>query len=530
MSRHRKKSRSYFAETMDIVKTVLLVVIAAAVVVFVIFFIKNSLSDKEDGTMKANIFTSLFKSEEESGIESSTEETVPGEEVKETVSQEGFQRDADGNIFFIRDGERVCESWLEYSGRLYYFDEIGLACTDLLSLDAFDCFFTADGALRSIEQDLSYIEPFTDYKADYPGLVKTKTLMAYLKESRSLGRFYCIEYKKTAETMSHVLGGSQNPQYTTAGTMQIAGNYIYWLSRVSSPNELESPFNGNLYRMQPGSNTREIVCEDLSGYLALSDDAIWCSKNGEIFKLTGADCREDKTVPVFTSDMATHAELHDGALYLYTDYGIPVTMKTDSFTSGVFDYALDETGEIISVKGRSTAGAGGRTYAVRSEGGRSAFVTVSEDGTETQVSGDFPGKTGSIFYNADDGYLYAELVYPDGTNHIICSSPDGYVDMLLEGKHDSYKMKIAGFGDGIVYVIEEDAMGNTVSEALDVYALTGLALSADAVQETEPETESENETVSYEGPGGAVIQGPGSGPGGSTGPGSGPAVQPGVQP
>ena len=484
----RRKKKSYFEETMDIVKAILLVVIAAAAVVFVVFFIRDSMQDEDDRKMKASIFSTLFKKEEEeTGTGAGeTEETETGteEETKEFTLKDGLTVDQDGNIVYVKDGALLVSTFLEEHGKLYYFDEIGMACTDRMNLDAMILHFGKDGALKNITVDPGYQEPYTDYLAEYPGLTKDNLLMAYLKEDRKFGRFSEIIYKKSADTMSHILGGNGSPQYTMPGTMQIADGNVYWLPFVNDPDELESLLCGKLFRMKPGDGKREIYSEDVTGFIVFTDPegktSLWYSKDGQVLKADLSEFTEDNTPVTFTEDMDYMTELSDGKLYLKTASGYPVAKESDAFHVLGFSYRLGPDGEILGSGEQKSVKVGNYTYSVKTGEmfgmERSVIVRTDEAGIEEMISGEFAGSAKNIYHNPNDNYLYMEYKYPDGSCYIACSSLDGYVDMLTGGDRGASSMKILGFADGRVYVKETYPDGGSFTEALDVYALSGLAL------------------------------------------------------
>lgn len=527
--RRRRKRQNAIMETMNLVKTILLVVIAVAVVFFVVFYIKNSLGDGGN-EMKASAFAALFGKEQETGTEKETE-TETGTETPEAVTEEteaedGLSKDKEGNIIFISEGQPVTDSWVDYRNDLYYFDEIGIACTSELSFEAFNFRFGEDGALESITQNHSYMEPYTDYRADYPGLVQTSTMMIYLKDQNRFGRFRSIAYKKAAETMSHTLGGLDNPQFTNEGTIQLEGGYVYWLPFVSGPDEMESLINGNLYRMKPGDERRQIVAKGVSGYKALSDgsgkNVIYYCQNGQMIRCGDEACREDESSIIFTEDMEYKISVEKDRLMLRTVSGYPVTKRTDAFRVGEFTYALSETGEILSAEPSESAFTGDYRYSVLTEEAfgvkRSVILRTSSDGTEEIISTEFAGETQNIIYNPEDNYLYIEYVDPEDVPHIISSSLDGYVDLLKGGDRGAKSMKIMGFDGETVIVKETYPDGTVFYEKLDVMDLTGLALACDPIDlsSREPETEPETEAV-LTGPGSettapAVYYGPGFGP------------------
>ena len=485
----RRKRKTYFEETMDIVKAILLVVIAAAAVVFVVFFIRDSMRDEDDRQMKASIFSTLFKNEEEEtgtgAGETEETETETGEEITEAVTlKDGLTVDQDGNIVYVKNGALLVSTFLEEHGKLYYFDEIGMACTDRMNLDAMILHFGKDGALENITVDPGYQEPYTDYLAEYPGLTKDNLLMAYLKEDRKFGRFSEIIYKKAADTMSHILGGSGNPQYTMPGTMQIAGGTVYWLPAVSDPDEMESLLCGKLFRMKPGDEKREIYTEDVDGFIVFSDPegktSLWFSKEGHLLKADLSEFTEDNTPVTFTEDMEYMTELSDGKLYLRTASGYPVTKESEAFHVLGFSYRLGPDGEILGSGEQKSVKVGSYTYSVKTGEvfgtERSVIIRTDEEGIEEMISGEFAGSVKNIYHNPNDNYLYMEYTYPDGSCYAACSSLDGYVDMLTGGDRGASSMKILGFAEGRVYVKETYPDGKSFTEALDVYELTGLAL------------------------------------------------------
>lgn len=86
--------------------------------------------------------------------------------------------------------------------------------------------------------------------------------------------FKTILYKKTVDNKVKPLGNEKNPEKATKNSLRAYGDYVYYLPKVaeskrSSLSEEEKERCDVLVRMIPGQNTKEIIAENVDGYLVL---------------------------------------------------------------------------------------------------------------------------------------------------------------------------------------------------------------------------------------------------------------------
>ena len=300
--------------------SVALLIIAVLMVIFVVFYIKN------------NSFlggTALFNKKTQTTEAESLLETTDDEAIDIDLSEErfGLIRLANGDIMYAMDAKEAAEydeehvlkvpadspigkdvdgtkdqkyryylanSWLDKDSNLYHFDAEGLACTDTFKEDAFIFSYDEDGILKKISYNKNYSGDSQTSQSDMPGLVQTKTLWAYMNNSRKLGDYTAVMYKKTTDSLSHVLGGDAAVQYASPYAYSIIGSKIYYLavpagasSEISgnnasnSGNHSDNSASGNdtalksiagkLFCMAPGADYREIAAENAEGFKVLQD-------------------------------------------------------------------------------------------------------------------------------------------------------------------------------------------------------------------------------------------------------------------
>lgn len=502
--KRRRKRRNAIKETMDIVKTILLVVIAVAAVAFVFLFIKGEIGGVESSDSKMSVFGSLFSGKE---TEEASNEESSGPVTIENEQKDGFAKDSEGHLVYRKEGLIVKDRWLDLDRNLYRIDKDGFVLTGSFEEDAFVYETAENGVVTSIRWNESYAD---SSPLDTPGLVKSGSMQVYLNPEIALGRLSAIVYKKSS--VSHLLGGEADPQYTRAGSLQVdAEGYIYWLPSVKKPDELEAKYNRKLYRMMPGTELRQYVAEDVDGYRVLAgangETVIYYCKGSGMYRCGSANCKDDVPTVKFTEDMEYELDLStEGKLYLKTAGGIPVTQAFDSFTTGGMTYKISENGEILSREDQIKAMVGVDLYSILSD---EAFYTIRSvvlkdtAGKKSMISSDFIGECRCIYYNEKDGRLYAEYVFSDGTPHVVMITTDGDVDLLLDNEQDVEVMEIYGFTAAGV-VVKETGMDGTVRFAvIENSATTPLAIATDPVPVEERTGTGENASSSVEmyGPG-----------------------------
>ena len=527
----RRKRNREIREVLDIIKTILLVVMAVFVIAFVLVFIRRQLGEGGDSDSKISIFGSLLKKETEPAETESQTET---EAETEAELKEGFNRDSEGRLLYMKDGKQCADCWMDIGSALYRFDKEGFAVIGTYEEDAYIYTFSDSGEVTSIVWNEDYREDFT---VDYPGMVSGSGLTVYLNEKVRLGRFYGIDYKKSS--VSHLLGGEDAPQYTGPGSIQTdQEGYIYWLPIVKNPDEMESCFNRRLYRMKPEDDKRQIVSDGVNGYRVLTGEkgetVIYYSKNGGMYRCGSAACREDASDIEYTEDMDYVLDLStEGKLFLRTVSGYPVLKETDAFKTGGFTYALSSQGEILSVKpcDRAELGEEGTWYVLTEEvfgTQRSIVVWEDEAGVRSAISSEFSGTSGSFYYHETQGRFFAEFAFLDGGQYILAVTKDGDADLLLGGDTLVQTKQIYGFTENEVIVKNTGADGKISYEAISTEESTPVAVSVEPRLLDDEESDGgdylPNEALGpgYIGnqPGNSIGPGGGSGSGtGSNGPG-----------
>jgi len=477
----RRKRRNAIKETMDIVKTILLVVIAVAAVVFVVLFIKGQIGGTADPDSKMSVFGDIFTGKETT--EAATEQTSGDMEI-ETELKDGFNKDSEGRLIYVADGTVRKNQWMDLNRSLYRIDAEGFVKTGSFEEDGFIYETSEQGAVTAIRWNENYADPSP---AAAPGLVKSGSLQVYLNSDVTLGRFSAITYKKSS--VSHLLGGENDPQYTRAGSIQTdQEGYIYWLPAVTSPDEMEKRINRKLYRRLPEGEVRQIVAEDVDGYRVVSaegaETVIYYCKGSGMYRCGSANCKDDVAVVRFTEDMEYKLDLStEGKLYLKTSGGYPVTQAFDSFRTGGMNYKISETGEILSREDQIKVVIGVDLYSILSDEvfGTIRSVVVREDGegTKAMISSEFIGECRCIYYNEKDGRMYAEYVFSDGSPHVAMITKDGDVDLLISTEEGLETMEIFGFTTEGVVVKKTDIDGKVSYSVVSSGDSTPLAIAID---------------------------------------------------
>ena len=466
-SNHRKKKReSGWKDAVSLVTALSLVVIAVLMVIFVYMYIKDS----------SGIF-SFFNSDKkpETEVSAASEEESTGEELGLDLASEhyGLISSQEGIYYVLTpseaalwdedeklktsDGYEILSStWAEVQHQLYHFDEKGHAATGNMSEGAMNYTFGDDGALQRVMYNPGYRPDPSSVSADYPGLVQTKTVWAYLNESKKLGQFSAIMYKKTTESLSHALGGNSNPQYSSPYTMSIHDGYIYYLAQSNDdPGGILDAINNKLFRMKPGTDVRELAAENVRGYKVIrgeNGNAVVYWYDGDVLHRTEG-FTEDHTVVSFPEDGNYYVDLdyNPGHATLMLEGGHPVTMESDSFTAGNFVYRLSQTGEILSVAPKTSISTGGYKYSFESGDAfgstRSRLLRESAaDGTIELISSEFYGTTGNMHYDYATGEMFAEFKDADGFSGILRFNKDGDIDFLqdatgVDGGYEIYAIQ-----------------------------------------------------------------------------------------
>ena len=469
-SRHKRQRA--MTDAVKLLLAFLLIIVAAAVVIFV----RGELGGIDP-----------FGRKESAETQESTEESDNGES-ESLEPKPGFNTDAEGRLYYLDEtGERLSETWLSLDSSLYYIDTEGYVQTEDLSYEGMDFEFDEKGAVSSISYD-PYFSPAGDDEDGYFSSVRDRRLVVYLDEDEMSGSFFLIRYRRTTDDTDYDLGGD-NKQYTSPYSMQIDGNYIYYLPWTDREQDGDGYLNRNLYRIEPGATVRELVAEDVEGYRVVDGD-IYYQKNGRIFMTRHAG--EDTTVPDFSAveDFYVDIEAGDKA-YLYTADGRPVTLVSDEFKAGNFRYELGADGEILSVKEKSSVSTGGYTYTIEEDSAFGTAVsrvvrTEEATGKKEIISSEFDGSCKNLHYDFDTGYMYAEYTDKAGNSRILKISKDGDVDYLLDDG-GAAKLTLYALQDNNAVCRAEAGDGSISFVELRLRASVPMALSVEPEELTEGE-------------------------------------------
>ncbi len=467
--RKRRKNNTVFADVISLLASVALIVIAVLLVVFVYFYIKNnSLSEFLPFGKSQTV-----ESTEAGGNGKKEEETSKAGEKQESADS-GLIRQENGKLVYLLnkdeqrlygkenqlpygDGERIlAKTWLESGEYLYYFGDDGCAVSEY-SEGAMQYQFDKNFILESIKYNRSYAGNAETETAGFPGLVVSKTLWAYVNESKKAGDLYAIRYKTTLDSLTFDLGGSTNPQYTSKYSMAISDGYIYYLAVSDSTDKIIEPIANKLFRMKPGQDFREIVAENVRGYLILppaggyGEAAVYYDDGSGIRRAQSVE--KDETMRIFPEDGNYYVEIVDGKAVLMLEGGYPVTLESSSFVAGNFIYSINSEGEIRSVASKSKVSLGGYSYFVENGeafGVRRARVLRQHntDGTIELISTEFIGEVGNIHYDYGTSRMIAEYKDMNGMAGLLSISTDGDVDSLIDADQIGSVGELYGINGG----------------------------------------------------------------------------------
>lgn len=513
--RRRRKKNSGLRDTLNILTSAALLVIAVLMVIFVVFYIKN------------NSFlggTSLFNkkaqtTEAESLIGTTDDETL---DIDLGEDHFGLIRLSNGDIMYAMDAKEAAEydednvlkvpadspigkdadgtkdqkyryylanSWLDKDSNLYHFDAEGLACTDTFKEGAFIFSYDEDGILKKISYNKNYSGDSQTSQSDMPGLIQTKTLWAYMNSSRKLGDYTAVMYKKTTDSLSHMLGGDAAVQYASPYAYTIVGNKIYYLavpagaSSDISGNNASNTGNysdnsasgndtalksiaGKLFCMAPGADYREIAAENAEGFKVLQD------KNSSgmpiVYYYDGTQIRrsvtlkKDNSMVVLSEDADYSLDISEGdKAYLTVAGGQRVMLQSAGFKAGNFTYSLAADGEILKVAEKPTVSTGGYVYSVENGeafGTRMArVIRKDKSGNRDIISGEFEGAASNLHYDYDSSSIIAEYNDNSGNGGLLKITLDGDVDFIEDSRSAGGKVVLYAIEDGkAVYKTTED--------------------------------------------------------------------------
>ena len=274
------------------------------------------------------------------------------------------------------------------------------------------------GYLQEIQTDLNYVPE--DTGEDLDSLVRTNAFWCYL-DGEDTGVFKTILYRKTVENKVLPLGDADAPEKTTRYSMRTYGDYVYYLPKVSESSraglsDSEKALCDVLTRMIPGQKTKEIIAENVDGYLVL-DDVIYYSQEGEIYS-----AESGKSAAV--GEAQYQIELSDGSLYLRDILGNPAVSDSGIVEMEDRRYKVGEDGKIEDVEKGETA-LNGVTYHLRGNGVQAA-VYGRDSGGDRQLISEAYGVQGfcivdnSIYYctyvhRSSDGEWYSQIFRTDAS-------------------------------------------------------------------------------------------------------------------
>ena len=536
--RRRRKKNSGLRDTLNILTSAALLVIAVLMVIFVVFYIKN------------NSFlggTSLFNKKAQTTEAESLIGTTDDETLDIDLSEEhfGLIRLSNGDIMYAMDAKEAAEydeehvlkvpadspigkdadgtkdqkyryylanSWLDKDSNLYHFDAEGLACTDTFKEGAFIFSYDEDGILKKISYNKNYSGDSQTSQSDMPGLIQTKTLWAYMNSSRKLGDYTSVMYKKTTDSLSHVLGGDAAVQYASPYAYTIVGNKIYYLAvpagassdisgdnTSNSGNHSDNSASGNdtalksiagkLFCMAPGADYREIAAENAEGFKVFQD------KNSSgmpiVYYYDGTQIRrsvtlkKDNSIVVLSEDADYSLDISEGdKAYLTVAGGQRVMLQSAGFKAGNFTYSLAADGEILKVAEKPTVSTGGYVYSVENGeafGTRMArVIRKDKSGNRDIISGEFEGAASNLHYDYDSSSIIAEYNDNSGNGGLLKITLDGDVDFIEDSRSAGGKVVLYAIEDGkAVYKTTED--GSAKFKTARIGAAVPIAAGVDPI-------------------------------------------------
>ena len=359
MNRQRKKKES--AVKMIFLILIAVLVMTAAIYVVVGVFGKISSDYKE---------LDFSKAEETTHIEIDTDEGPKA----------GWYETDEGWRYYLDEKNFVTDAWKEIGGYLYHFGEDGFMITGEWKQEGqVFTFHDTKGYLKKIGTDLDYVPESTGENLD--SLVRTNAFWCFLKDVEGTGLFKTIMYRRTVENKIMVLGGESAPERTTKNSMRAYGDYVYFLpkvkeSQLSRLSEAEKGICNKLFRMMPGRNTKELIAENVEGYLVL-DDIIYYSQGGKILSATSG-------TEMATGEARYSVVIKDDSCYLVDEMGNPAVAESgNSVNVGDRIYRIEEDGLIKYVK-RGQLTIDGKTYYLGGSGTNTS-VNVKQDGRDTGI-------------------------------------------------------------------------------------------------------------------------------------------------
>jgi len=267
--------------------------------------------------------------------------------------------------------------------------------------------------------------------------------------------------------------------------MRAYGDYVYYLPKVKESqltrlSEAEKGLCDKLFRMRPGSDVKELIAEQVDGYMVLND-TIYYAQAGSIHSAVSG-------VEIAAGEGKYTVEIKDDSCYLVDELGNPaVSDNGDSVAVGDRIYRIEEDGKIKYVKhGQLTID--GSTYYL-SGSGTKATVNSKKDSNDTVLIRETYGVQSycivdnQIYYSSyvdkgSGGEWYSRIFRTDlnGQNKQVLSEPfPGVIQNMYyyedEGEiFGEYHPSIWSSSYGVAAVISRDG---TIYKINDESARTG---------------------------------------------------------
>lgn len=518
-SRKKKRKESYLWSTLMIICAVCTLLIAVLVVVTVFFQIKKDASH----------------------LDNQKQETTTAELVIETEAVYGWVETEEGTKFKEEDGTFAKNMWKVWEEGLYYLNdneimEKGRA----VSIDGWICQFSETGRLSDIQMDFGYQgKTKGEEETGKKSMARGNEFYVFLDTGSESGEsFYPILYKKATEEEEKYLGGRNAPERASSNALNVLDGWVYYMALAPSNavlNTEEQGLSGNLFRMRPGDQTKELLASQVTGFVE-AEGQIYYASNGTILK-----AESGTSYPAGESQY--QIKIEGDTAYLLDGMGSLVS-GDDSGIKRIGDrqYKLDD-GRISYVK-PAVQSAGGITYELKNDNGKdaifwkdtsgqsgilarseyginsfciaedwiyySSYVSkgtngerysqiyrISMDGTEKQTASSvFEGNILNLYYYENQRTIYGEY-YPvswrSGYGQIVTVGLDGTVNRLSDlgvrdgNTEENKALELLLVNGDTITCYEHDSQWDSLSqtwEVLDTRAIQFSGVSEELVAES----------------------------------------------
>lgn len=278
-------------------------------------------------------------------------ETVQTIKIEKEEEKPGWNETGEGWRYKLDDESYAADQWLEIDGFLYHFDVDGIMNQGEWQEEGqiYTC-HKEKGYLKNIQTDLDYVPD--DMGENLDSLARTNAFWCFL-DDEDTGIFKTILYRKTVENKVKPLGDETAPERTTRYSLRADGDYVYYLplvkeSEESRLTEVEKKLCGRLVRMIPGQAVKEIIAEDVDGYVIV-DGTIYYAQEGKIHSARSG-------TEIAIGEESYQVQIKDGGCYLTDAFGTIVLPENgNTIEIGDRSYRLEEDGEIRYVKRRDVS-------------------------------------------------------------------------------------------------------------------------------------------------------------------------------